>query len=764
MKLINFILRSSDFKHRTSYFALHILCFMLLAFSSCTNQNELYDSIFFLPVSKTIGISANGENKNKVSYYKANTQNILFDISNNRIQASFNEKGGLISTCIIKDIMYLTDSNHLPGVQNTRSFYQVDSLSLFFIAGKDSIMLDTCKFVQVDMVNHLFPKFIYRLKNFHIEMIAFAPLNESYSTSPQTIILLIKIENLSSNDLTCAINFLYNKRNDTIFYAFSQPEKPVFVESGKITYNSLAVSIGKDEQDLNQQIRFISKADHAEMFNQTLSLLESSTGELSIPDEPFYAELFVRAKELCRQCGLYQDSVTWGGGWLGSDHSIWQKNKVWTKDNYYQILPLCITEPLICKDAIPFFLNRSVPPFAYGGRKNRFPNTSRITHSLGNAMIPFMLAGVYYKSTADQDYFTNYPALLDSAFSMFDHIKTTALVDSISLYPSTQVSDGIAGGDFHTGSNVCLWYAITTMSVLAEDVYQKPALAQEWKQWADKIKQDIEKYCVTDGLFGKQFVEVVNLDGSIFPGHDGEESDVSLMPFYDFTSADDERLVHFSKLVLHESNPLYSKKLDGIWWYDQQWFPITSPGWVSALSGADTEQALSDYLHKLRLRTDVDGSFWWWTNKYGETDPANVTRLEGGAPKCGWAAGAYICHFVHDIIGLDVNNIKREVDFKPFVPWNSFNWKGYRSGNSTFDIAYNKSDQEITASITNLNETGYDLHAELMIPSGKKISGVMVNGKQKHEFITAERFGITSVILKEQLINYNPVKIKIRLI
>lgn len=64
---------------------------------------------------------------------------------------------------------------------------------------------------------------------------------------------------------------------------------------------------------------------------------------------------------------------------------------------------------------------------------------------------------------------------------------------------------------------------------------------------------------------------------------------------------------------------------------------------------------------------------------------------------------------------------------------------------------------------TPLNETGYELHTELMIPSGKKISEVMVYGKQKHEFITAERFGISSVIQKEQLNNYSPVKIKIRL-
>ncbi len=56
-----------------------------------------------------------------------------------------------------------------------------------------------------------------------------------------------------------------------------------------------------------------------------------------------------------------------------------------------------------------------------------------------------------------------------------------------------------------------------------------------------------------------------NKDGSFVQGHDGEESETTLVPFYGFCKADDPMLLHHASLAMTKENPLYSPDLDAIW-------------------------------------------------------------------------------------------------------------------------------------------------------------------------------------------------------
>ena len=738
-----------------------ILSIIIFSFGIClhvaSQQASLkgWDDVFNLSVSKNFGITVDKQNKNTVSYYKGNTQGILFDISNNKIQASFSASGKLINSSIVKELIHLTDTNKLlPGVQNKRTFYHEDSISLQLILNKDTVIPDLQTNISVDMLENIFPKFNYLTGKINIQLIVFAPLMPVIAASPQGIIYIVRLENNSKTELKALIGFCDHNMNALTNHSFIALDESatVFLNSGEHTYRSYAMVMGKDANDLQQTIINIKKSSAIDWFNQTRQILKNESGELSIPDDPFYAELFVRAKELVRQSGLYMNNNNWSGGWLGSDYSIWQKENIWTKDNYYEILPLCFNEPQICKDAILFFLQNGLAPCAYGFRKNKFPNPSAITHSLGNAMIPFMLAGAYYQSTADKKYFISHPEILDSAKKRFSQISGTPTEWGICLYPSIQVSDGEARGDFHTGSNLCLWYALKSMSQIAEEIYNNKNLADSLSIWADLIKTDLLKHCSGNGLLGTQFFEGANKDISFISGHDGEESDVSLMPFYGFTEADDNRLIHFSKLAMHPSNPLYTKKIDGIWWYDaNQWFPTTFPAWISALSAADSDNELLNRLNKIKKRTDVDGSFWWWTNKYNDTIPENVMRLEGWAPKCGWAAGAYLCHFINDILGLKLDATKNQLSFRPFCPWNDFTWKACKLGNMKFDVIYKKEKNKQTAQITNLNSETFSCTIELMLPENTAVLEVYINGEMTKKFILTERYKRPAILIKQDI-------------
>ncbi len=739
----------------------YIISILIFSFSIClqvaSQQASLkgWDDVFNLSISQNFGVTVDKQNKNAVSYYKGNTPGIFFDISNNKIQASFSSTGKLINSCIVKQLIHLTDTNKLlPGVQNKRTFYHVDSISLQLILDKDTVIPDLQKKISVDMLENIFPKFNYFTEKINVQLIVFAPLMQVIATSPQGIFYVIRIENKSATELKGLIDFRDHSMNALTNHSFISLDQSadILVNPGDHVYRSFAMVIAKDANDLQQTILNLKKSTPLKWFNQTRQLLKNESGELSIPDDPFFAEQFIRAKELVRQSGLYMDNKHWSGCWLGSDHSVWQKESVWTKDNYYEILPLSIIEPQICKDAISFFLQNGLPPCAYGFRKNKFQNPSPITHSLGNAMIPFMLAGAYYRSTADKKYFMSHPELLDSAKKRFFQIAGTPTEWGIGLYPSIQISDGEARGDFHTGSNLCLWFALKSMAQIVEEVYVQKSLADSLSVWADLIKADLFKYCTGKGLLGPQYFEGVHKDRSFIPGHDGEESDVSLMPFYGFTETDDERLINFSRLAMHPSNPLYTKEIDGVWWYDaNQWFPTTFPAWISALSAAANENELIVRLNKIKKLSDVDGSFWWWTNKYKDTIPENVMRLEGWAPKCGWAAGAYLCHFIHDIIGFKLDAAKNQLSFRPFFPWNEFNWEACKLGNLKFNISLKKENNKQTAQITNLNPETMNCTVELMLPENKTVSQVYINSEIITNYTLTERYKRSAILIKQEI-------------
>lgn len=731
------------------------------AFIGCDrSSNTKWDEILNLNSSKTIGINSDLQNKNPVSYYKATTPGIFFDISNNRIQASFSATGKLINLCVVKELNHLTTTeNLLPGIQNSRTFYHIDSVSLQLMKATDTLILDKQNHVGVDMLDHLFPVFVYSIGKLDLRLLVFAPITPVIAESPKGIIFVIRAENKSNKSIQNQIRFgdhRINTMTHHTFISFGNQGKlktstDIKLKPGEHSFYAFALALGKDVNDMKKSETAIRQLSPIEWFIQTHQILKDQTGELSIPDDPFYAELYIRAKELVRQSGLYMDGINWSGGWLGSDHSSWQKSWIWTKDNYYQILPLCILEPQIAKDAILFFLQKGLASYAYGDRKNRFPNASSITHSLGNAMIPFQLAGIYYMSTADKKYFLSHPELLDSAKRRFDHIVGTGMVDGVHLYPSIQISDGEARGDFHTGSNICLWHAVKAMAQIAREVYNEIHLADEWSLMAEKIRSDIIKYCSGDGLLGEQFFEGANRDGSFIQGHDVEESDVSLMPFYGFCETDDRRLINFARLAMDESNPFYSKHIDGIWWYDKKWYPAAFTGWVSALSAACSEEELRNRLDKLRFYTDVDGSFMWWPYRYGETNPENVARLEGGAPKSGWGAGIYLCHFINDIIGLKLDAPKNHLLLKPFFPWTSFKWDGCRLGNSKFNINYVKEQNRIITSITNLNPAKVSLTTELKIPENSSISEVIINGQITEQYTMTQRYKQLAILIEQEV-------------
>ncbi|WP_162537954.1 hypothetical protein [Granulicella sp. WH15] len=111
---------------------------------------------------------------------------------------------------------------------------------------------------------------------------------------------------------------------------------------------------------------------------------------------------------------------------------------------------------------------------------------------------------------------------------------------------------------------------------------------------AESIRGAIETRCVGEGPTGRRFFEGASADSSLIPGHDGEESETTLMPFYGFCGPDDRRLLNHAALAMTTENPFYSSPdLDAIWRYNPDLRFATFPVWTTAIAGAVDELQLA---------------------------------------------------------------------------------------------------------------------------------------------------------------------------
>ena len=504
------------------------------------------------------------------------------------------------------------------------------------------------------------------------------------------------------------------------------PEVGFTLDAGGEKTFAFGLLLGEGEDELREIETTLRKHSALDWFNHTWQFHALRVGTLSIPESPFFAEFPTRLEEVCRQAQLHLRDGSFGGSFFGSN--IIPETKVWAKDCFYAVLPMSLFQPDLCAKAIPFFFDWGMPPRAYGRGQWRFPNAGPVTHSLGNSLAPLILAGMYYQMTDDRTFFHEHPEILTAGRELLQKVLNSRRQHPF-LFPSMYISDGDARGDFHTGTNVQVWYAFHSMSRLARDVYHDTYAADQWSLTALKIKEDLVNHCAGTGPLGKQYWEGATYDRTFIVGHCGESSDASLMPFYGFCEGDDPALTTHSHLGLTPQNPYYAAGIDGIWWYDgdAEWQPATFPGWTTGLAGANNETELRQRLEQIRRLADVDGSVWWWPYSYGTTDPRQVERMPIPG-KCAWASAVYLCLFINNVLGLRVDLPQRRVAFRPFCPWNEYTWEQCRLGRGLFDVRYERSSTRVSAQLTNQNAVPFETFFELTLPAEASAPQCKIDG------------------------------------
>lgn len=716
------------------------------------------------PCSKFIGMSGEGISKNGLSRYSGRSTQpevISFDVSNQQILCSVNRHGLLERACILAGLVRMEAGERLPGNFADKVLVRGGLWPLRLgIEGMGEVNLERLPRAEVQLLGNLFPSFTAQHQHLRFRLLFFAPMKaENALTSPRAVIAVLEIRNTGAAAATAAplapaalpnVDELDPDKALDARQAFMfldeasqnahSGEAKLQLRPGERRHVALAFLVGESARELKQTGARLSQRTALDWLNQTWEFHAARLGRLEIPDEPFYAESFGRMEELCRQSVMRMRDGSFGGGFWGSD--VAKLSAIWNKDNFHAMLPMSLLEPRLCADSILFFFQHGMPPQPYGRGLARFPNARRVTHSLANALAPLVLAGAYYQMTADRDFFRAHPEILPGAQRLLQEILDSRR-ETAFLFPSMYISDGDSRGDFHTGSNLLVWYAFQNIGRIAREAYGESGAGEHWQSVAAKVKEDLWRHCSGVGPLGKQFFEGATRDWTFLVGHDGEESDTTLMPFYGFCEADEPALLNHARLALTPQNPYYAAGVDGIWWYgSDKWQPATFPAWTTALAGAENESEQWRRLDHIRRMADVDGSIWWWPYKYGSTDPNMVLR---GPGKCGWAAGVYLCLFVHNILGLRLDMPARTISFRPFCPWPRFSWRDCHLGSGIFDFVYERQRGGVSGEIVNRSKLALDGMIELMLPTGSTAGSCSVNGNRTTNFSPSKRYNSPSV-------------------
>lgn len=704
------------------------------------------------------------------------TFHLSFEVTNNQILCSLTSTGLLRDPCIF--------SGPVPASRRGRSFVGEQllggspwSFALRRKGGKP-VSLHLTHGVGVELLGDLFPLFSYECEGLRARLLAFAPeTGGPDAVRPRAIVAVVQVQNPGADavEASLLVPSVHDLRDANLASAVAAPcdsphprftENPVPIRPGyeavmcfddtawrpafpEISFSlppggknvfAFAFILGEGPEELQRTGELLRRRSALDWLNQTWQSRIERYGRLTIPDDPYYAESYIRLVEEGSSAILHTaDGVYWGGGPSG-----------------FSDFGMALFEPRFVADVI----TRSLA--GYRSRKRGEPPSPDVTYSLAGALGPLPAAGLYYRMTGDRAFFQQHPEVLAFARERLADVVQTREGEPF-LFPSKMLWDGPSRGDYHTGSNLLAWVAFAGMARVAREAYDQPELAAEWSAIAASIRSDILRHCIGESSLGPRFYEGANRDGTFVAGHDGEEAFTTLMPFFGFCETDDRAYVNHARLALSPENPLYVAEVDAISWADGRdgswrgdWSgssppargPTTMPGQMAMLAGISSERELHDRLEQLRGLTDLDGSIWWWPYSYPATDPALVRRRDVGGcdlSKSGYVAALYLCLFVNNTLGLSVDVPARQVALRPFCPWPSFAWERCRLGSAVFDFTYQERDGRLVGEIANHNDRAFDGVIELTLPEGAHASECRADGVPAEKIERTHRYGRPAV-------------------
>ncbi len=694
----------------------------------------------------------NGEyrTENGESYYAAKLpdETFSYDVSNNKVLANLDEFGTVKLISFYRS-HYTADD--IPGVWVCKDFGQAGPFYYGLEIGGREISFKSGEVkAQSDLLDNLFPRAVFTGDTYKASILAYAPVSADGRVRLRAMVYGIYIENIGEDCLEGKVvlpdyspggnYFTLPDVSGTTLECLTEGKKvPFSLKKGKGVWIP-TVLYGPGE---NEDLKEISGKGTLYWFNQTAAYFRNILGRLRMPEDEMTAYLFERAVyQGLSSVGMNREGKVCGSNW----GTFPTTKQIWMKDMYYSYLPLCMLYPDYFKQGMLWFLENGIRP--KGARYE-----GGVYHSLSNSLTSVLMGTIYYEKTGDKDFFLQERT---QVYPQFQKILEEVLAlqgEECSLIPTVWISDALALGKYHTGSNVCAWKAFEGMARIAGEVYGDQLQAGKYRDMAKAIYADIEKYMVIDTAAGRQYlegigglaeeerrtyplsnydVEYVDQAKVFYPDiieggqvnlvmHDGEESDTTLMPFYGYKPYDDEIIRNYSKFTTSTLNPTWGTQCRGIKWGHES--GATFPGYTTAFIGVVDEETMNGergYLRELKRLADLDGSWWWWPYKVN-TETKDVVRLNC-CGKCGWASGVFAATMITQILGITYDGARSKLTFRPFSPGSGFEWQDAPAGRGKFDFSYKAG--EAGKSVSVINKSGFTVETEIeIITEGNPICG-----------------------------------------
>ncbi len=677
-----------------------------------------------LPTSSHFWVQRDSSGKwttgHRTSYYapSIDDSNPTFDVSNGKVLSNVGPNGELRSISFFGATYLNPEAYNYPGGWFSFKIATFGPYSFAIeIDGKREVPAKSNWPCRTSFLANVIPLTKYQAKKACIDIVTFAPVSASGERRPRAAIHGLYLRNTSAGGLKGNIIPPWDpKLLMTIAdgrYA-GRPEKIAFsLSPGEGVWVPLVIAAAGDDAAVAE----IRKSGPLPWLAETCRYFNGSTGRFSMPDDALGAELFQRLAVQCLSTCILDEKGEIAGGMYGTYPP---SNGINMREIYYAVMPACQRDPKLFRRFIPWSVRYAVHPGS-----THFPGG--ISHSLGSTLQGVVYAGLYYAATGDRAFFAENPKLKQNLVDTLESVIKSRKTDDVWLFPSLYIADGRSLGDYHTGSNVCAWYSFQSFARILDEAYGDKELAKRYRDVTGKIKKALEKHNIIEGPFGKQYIEGVNRDGSIpVMIHDGEESDVTLMPFYGYAPFDAPAYRNYNRFAFSPHNVAYCPETRGIVWEnygknakEKPSGPLMCDGTMSSYATAlanvtDRESMIGNNgsMTELERLADVSGCMWWWP--YGKA--AKRSKVIRGLFECGFAPGVFLELYTSEFLGLRYDAPTRSLHFRPFNPSSDFTWEDFPLGSGRFSVAHRRRPGLIVAEVANRNPFAITSTVELILP------------------------------------------------
>ena len=344
--------------------------------------------------------------------------------------------------------------------------------------------------------------------------------------------------------------------------------------------------------------------------------------------------------------------------------------------------------PQMTRQTMLFFITRSRAP---RGAKD---------HSLPILVAPVILARHWLQVTGDTDFLEKHPEVLPVLQDIMDEVVSLK-APSEDLFPSRYSSDGAVGRRYDFGANVKTLYAFDSLAYILQKM-GRGAEAGYYQAFVERIRSAIYRTMIVEGPFGPQISGGTNLgeDPARFylPEevlyYDGEDTSSMLAPLYGACDFDWLPWVNYHRFARSLWCPTYDPEFGMLNWFPSEPAVQDGTSFFSRLGGSVTPEEMKEAVEIMRVTgiDDATGSSFWWP--HGLEYKRSLTR-------CSQGQGAWAWQYFQQWLGITMDYFTRTITLAPRGLISSFNWTGFRSGESHFDLFWEENTQESIARVVN---------------------------------------------------------------